>query len=234
MVYSWNLEPGTGRIPMTDRELLQTVLLPDRVQRLRDVLANRTTSVTAVLENLHKDLNISAVLRTCESFGIQRVHVVPQPGDGKVYNTITQGCDRWLTIQRHAEITSCLAALKADGYRILAGAFEEGAQPLEDVDFSGRVALVFSNELQGASREALEMVDSCFVIPMDGFSQSLNVSVAAGISIHRVMQYKRSVNEELERLPSEEVEQLMDLWVKMSVRNADEVLTELKNRENGE
>ena len=166
---------------MTDRELLQTVLLSDRIQRLRDVLANRTISVTAVLENLHKDHNISAVLRTCESFGIQRVHVVPQPGEGKVYNTVTQGCDRWLTIQRHTEITSCLAGLKADGYRIMAGAFEEGAQPLEEVDFSGRVALVFSNELQGASREALEMVDNCFVIPMAGFSREFVVASSAAL-----------------------------------------------------
>lgn len=219
---------------MTDRELLQTVLLPDRVQRLREVLANRTVSVTAVLENLHKDHNISAVLRTCESFGIQRVHVVPQPGEGKVFNTITQGCDRWLTIKRHPDITSCLAELKTDGYRIMAGAFEEGAQPLEEVDFSGRIALVFSNELNGTSKEALEMVDSCFVIPMTGFSQSLNVSVAAGISIHRVMQYKMEEKEELERLPPDELERLMDLWVKKSVRNAEEVLNELKSRENGE
>lgn len=219
---------------MTDREHLEELLLPDRVDRLREVLAARTLSVTAVLENLHKDHNISAVLRTCESFGIQRVNVVPQPGEGKVYNTITQGCDRWLTINRHPDISSCLAGLKADGYRIMAGAFEEGAQPLEEVDFSGRVALVFSNELQGASREALELVDSCFVIPMAGFSQSLNVSVAAGITIHRVMQYKRSIDEALEPLPAEEVEQLMDLWVRKSVRNADQVLKELQSRENGE
>ena len=218
---------------MTDREQLEKLLLPDRVQRLREVLANRTLTVTAVLENLHKDHNISAVLRTCESFGIQRVHVVPQPGEGKVYNTITQGCDRWLTIKRHPDITSCLAELKADGYRIMAGAFEEGAQALEEVDFSGRIALVFSNELKGASKEALEMVDSSYVIPMTGFSQSLNVSVAAGISIHRVMQYKREVNEEPERLPPDELERLMDLWVKKSVRNADEVLKELRGRENG-
>ncbi|MDF1536229.1 MAG: RNA methyltransferase [bacterium] len=215
---------------MTDREHLEQLLLPDRLERFREVLAGRTSSVTAVLENLHKDHNISAVLRTCESFGIQRVHVVPQPGHGRVFDTVTRGCDRWLTIQRHPDVTSCLMRLRADGFRILAGALEERAEPLESVDFSGRIALIFSNELQGASREALDMVDGCFVIPMAGFSQSLNVSVAAGIAIHRVMQYKRSVGEELEPVPPEEAALLMDLWVKKSVRNAGRILKELKIR----
>ncbi len=215
---------------MPDLELLESYLLPDRVERLRDVLARRTISVTAVLENLHKDHNISAILRTCESFGIQRVHVVPQPGHGRVFDTVTQGSDRWLTIQQHPDVSSCLAQLKADGFRILAGTLEDRAEPLESVDFSGRIALVFSNELQGASRDVLNMIDGCFVIPMAGFSQSFNVSVAAGIAIHRVMQYQRSVGEELEPLPSTEAARLLELWVKKSVKNADQVLRELRSR----
>ncbi len=215
---------------MSDRELLETCLLPERVQRLTEVLARRTISVTAVLENLHKDHNISAILRTCESFGIQRIHVVPQSGEGRVFDTVTQGCDRWLTILRHPDVSSCLAQLKADGFRILAGTLEDRAEPLESVDFSGRIALVFSNELQGARREVLDMIDGCFVIPMAGFSQSFNVSVAAGIAIHRVMQYKRSVGEELEPLPSTEASGLLELWVKKSVKNADSILKELRSR----
>ena len=111
-------------------KLLQPYLLPQRLERLQEVLANRTTSVTLVLENLHKDYNISAILRTCESFGIQEVHVVPQPGEGKVFRTITQGCHKWLTIHRHDKVSECLHALKERGFRILAGALVEGALPL--------------------------------------------------------------------------------------------------------
>jgi tRNA (guanosine-2'-O-)-methyltransferase len=215
---------------MSDRKLLQPYLLPERVERLKEVLASRTVSVTLVLENLHKDYNISAILRTCESFGIQDVHVVPQPGEGKVFKTITQGCHKWLTIHRHEDVSTCFKILKKKGFKILAGAFGQDAPPLDQTDFSGRVALVFSNELEGANPEVLDQVDGFFVIPMTGFSQSLNVSVAAGIVIHHVLRYKLERGEELERIPSDEAGRMLGEWVKKSVRKADEVLKELRSR----
>jgi len=215
---------------MSDRKLLKPLLLPGRIERLEDVLANRVLSVTLVLENLHKDYNISAILRTCESFGIQEIHVVPQSGEGKIFKTVTQGCHKWLTIHQHEDVTTCLKTLKGKGFRILAGAFGEEAQTLEQTDFSGRVALVFSNELEGANPEVLEQVDGFFVIPMTGFSRSLNVSVAAGIVIHHVLRYKREKGELLERIPSDRVDGILESWVKKSVRKADEVLKELRSR----
>ncbi len=215
---------------MSDQTLLHPCLLPERIERLKEVLANRIVSVTVVLENLHKDFNISAILRTCESFGIQEVHVVPQPGEGKVFKTITQGCHKWLTIHRHEDVPGCFRILKARGFKILAGAFGKDSLPLERVDFSGRVALVFSNELDGADPEVLDGVDGFFIIPMTGFSQSLNVSVAAGIVIHRVLQYKRESNEEPERIHEDEAERILEEWVKGSVRRADVVLEELRSR----
>ena len=214
----------------SDNDLLQPYMLPQRLDRLKEVLANRIVSVTLVLENLHKDFNISAILRTCESFGIQEVHVVPQPGDGKVFRTITQGCHKWLTIHRHEDVSTCLEMLKKEGYRILAGAFSDDALPLDGADFSGRVALVFSNELEGANPDVLEQVDGFFVIPMSGFSQSLNVSVAAGIVIHHVLKYKLQSGEELERIPNDVADRILEDWVKKSVKNADEVLKELRRR----
>jgi tRNA (guanosine-2'-O-)-methyltransferase len=215
---------------MTDRKLLQPYLLPERIERLKEVLANRIVSVTLVLENLHKDFNISAILRTCESFGIQDVHVVPQPGEGKVFRTITQGCHKWLTIHRHEDVSTCFRILKGKGFRILAGAFGENVLTLEQSDFSARVALVFSNELEGATSEVLDQVDDFFHIPMSGFSQSLNVSVAAGIVIHHVLQYKLEKGEEPEKIPSDEASRMLGEWVKKSVRNGDEVLEELRRR----
>ncbi|MGD8352831.1 MAG: RNA methyltransferase [Pseudomonadota bacterium] len=215
---------------MNENDRLQDFLLPQRLERLREVLLNRVVSVTLVLENLHKDYNISAILRTCESFGIHEVHVVPQPGEGKVFKTVTQGCHKWLSIKRHDQVLTCMRELKGRGFKILAGAFSGQALPLEQTDFSGRVALVFSNELEGASREVLAEVDGFFNIPMSGFSQSLNVSVAAGIVIHHVLRYKRDRGEALERIPEADALWLLDEWIKKSVRNADEVLMELRSR----
>ena len=214
-----------------DFNLLQPYLLPERLERLKEVLANRVVSVTLVLENLHKDLNISAILRTCEFFGIQDIHVVPQPGEGKIFRTLTQGCHKWLSIHRHEDVSTCFNVLKGKGFRVLAGAFGEDALPLVQTDFSGRVALVFSNELEGANPEVLEQVDGFFVIPMSGFSQSLNVSVAAGIAIHHVLRYKMEKGEVLERIPSDETGRILEEWVKKSVKQADAVLKELRSRE---
>ena len=215
----------------SDSTLLEDYLLPERLERLKEVLANRVVSVTLVLENLHKDLNISAILRTCEFFGIQDIHVVPQPGEGKIFRTLTQGCHKWLSIHQHEDVSTCLKILKKKGFRILAGAFGEDALPLVQTDFSGRVALVFSNELEGANPEVLGQVDGLFVIPMSGFSQSLNVSVAAGIAIHHVLRYKMEKGEALERIPSDEAGRILGEWVKKSVKQADAVLKELRSRE---
>ncbi len=213
-----------------DPKLLHPYLLPERLERLKEVLASRVVSVTLVLENLHKDFNISAILRTCESFGIQDIHVVPQPGEGKIFRTLTQGCHKWLTIHRHEDVSTCFKILKEKGFRVLAGGFGEDALPLDQTDFSERVALVFSNELEGATPEVLGQVDGFFVIPMTGFSRSLNVSVAAGIVIHHVLRYKLEKGEELERVPSDEAGRILGEWVKLSVRRADEVIKELRSR----
>ena len=214
---------------MKDREFLENCLTKDRLVRLRTVLDNRVANVTVILENLHKDYNMSAVLRTCESFGIQEIHVIPQPGEGRVFRSVTQGCHRWLTIHRHEDVPTCFASLRKRGFRIMSGALRDGAPPLSQVDFTGRVALMFSNELEGAGDEVLRQVDGFFIIPMAGFSQSLNVSVAAGIVIHHVLWSKNELGD-LERIPREEAEAILGLWVKKSVRNADLLVKELKCR----
>jgi tRNA (guanosine-2'-O-)-methyltransferase len=214
---------------MVDRSQLESLLTPERLERLRTVLENRVTNVTVVLENLHKDYNVSAVLRTCESFGIQEVHVIPQPGEGKVFRSVTQECHRWLTIHRHDEINTCFLFLRKRGYRVLAGAFGEGSRPLERMDWSGKIALVFSNELAGAGKEVMDQVDGSFNIPMAGFSQSLNVSVAAGIVIHHVLGRKREAGD-LEGIPNEKAEKILGEWIRKSVRSSDMVIRELEKR----
>lgn len=214
---------------MVDRRQLENLLTPERLERLRTVLNNRVANVTVVLENLHKDYNISAVLRTCESFGIQDVHVIPQPGEGKVFRSVTQGCHRWLTIHRHRSVSSCFAFLRQAGFRVLAGTLDVGSLPLEQMDWAGKVALVFSNELEGAKEEVLGRVDGFFTIPMAGFSQSLNVSVAAGIVIHHVLTMKRKAGD-LAGISNSEADRILEQWVRKSVRSVEVVIRELERK----
>jgi len=183
------------------------------------------------MENLNKEHNVDAVKRTCEAFGVQHIHIVPEPGEGGILSDITLGCHQWLTVRYHETIEKCFQTLRQDGFQLFAGALSEKALPLRDVDFSGKVALVFSNELHGATPEVLNGVDGQFIIPLYGFTQSLNVSVAAGIALHHIRLLKEAQAGGPSSLSGEECESLMEKWTRSSVKHADAILSELKERE---
>jgi tRNA (guanosine-2'-O-)-methyltransferase len=159
-------------------------LLPERRARIDEVVAGRTRTLTVVMEAFCDPQNVNAVLRTCEAFGIQEVHAVEGPMKPYDRNKkISQNADKWLDVRRWRSTAECLAHLKAQGFAIYATHLDAGAVPLERLPFAGKVALVFGNESRGVSPEALALCDARYAIPMRGFVQSLNVSVAAAISI---------------------------------------------------
>ncbi len=215
---------------MKDVEVLDRYMLPERRKRMEEVIGERTSSITVVMENFHKDNNDQAVLRTCEAFGIQHVHIVPQPEQLRMIRFITQGCEKWLTLHYHDRYSQCLEVLREGGYRVLVGSLGEGAVPLARADLSGKLALVFSNEMDGAGEEVIESADELFVIPLQGFTQSLNVSVAAGITIHHVRSRKTESEGRLAGLSREESGSILDGWVKGSVKHAEDILAEVRRR----
>lgn len=214
---------------MTENEKLRQYMLPERNRRFEEVLERRTSSIRVVVENFHKQHNVDAILRTAEALGIQHFHIVPQPGDGGILKDITQGCERWVTIHCHATVEECFRELRGLGYRVMVGAFDQGAQQLDAVDWHGEVALVFSNEMEGAGPAALEGADGLFVIPLHGFSQSLNVSVAAGIAIHHARRAKETLGD-LKGLDRSQRKTLLDEWTRKSVRRSCDILYELEKR----
>jgi tRNA (guanosine-2'-O-)-methyltransferase len=159
-------------------------LLPERRERIDRVVAERTRSLTVVLEAFADPQNVNAVLRTCEAFGVQVVHVVEGPMKPYDRNKkISQNADKWLEVVRWRSTAACLDALREQGFAIYATHLDEGAVALGALSFAGKVALVFGNESRGVSDEALARAHARYVIPMRGFSQSLNVSVAAAVSL---------------------------------------------------
>jgi tRNA (guanosine-2'-O-)-methyltransferase len=159
-------------------------LVPARKARIDQVVAHRTRTLAVVMEALCDPQNVSAVLRTCEAFGVQDVHVVE--GVMKPYDRnkkVSQNADKWLDVHRWRDVRACLGHLRADGFAVYATHLDPGARPLGDLSFAGKVALVFGNEHRGVSAEALSLCDARYAIPMLGFVQSLNVSVAAAISV---------------------------------------------------
>ena len=165
-------------------------LTPARRQRVREVAARRSFAVATVLEHVHDDGNIAAVLRTCEGVGFPVVHVVRQalsPGaPARPPNRVTQGADKWLEASWWDAGDPWLERLRAGGYRVLAT--RVGAGPtIDQVDFSRPTAVVFGNEHAGVTDATAQAADGWFSIPMAGFTRSFNISVAVAM----VLQHAR-------------------------------------------
>jgi len=159
-------------------------LLPERKERIDRAVESRTRTLTVVLEAFCDPQNVNAVLRTCEAFGVQEVHVVEGPMKPYDRNRkISQNADKWLDVVRWQRTPDCLAHLRSRGFAVYATWLGEGSVGLSELPFAGPVALVFGNENRGVSPEALAAADRCYAIPMRGLVQSLNVSVAAAVSL---------------------------------------------------
>lgn len=163
-------------------------LLPERKARIDEVVAHRTRTLTVVMEALCDPQNVNAVIRTCEAFGIQALHAIEGPMKRYDPNKkISQNADKWLDVRRWSSTRECLRFLKGEGFAIYATHLGQDSVGLADLSFAPKVALVFGNEHRGVSDEAAALADANFTIPMLGFVQSFNVSVAAAITLARAV-----------------------------------------------
>lgn len=194
-------------------------LTPERKARIDRVVAGRTRTLTVVMEALGDPQNVNAVLRTAEAFGVQEVHVVEGPMKAFDRNKkISQNADKWLDVVRWKRTTECLAHLKGRGFQVYATHLGEGSRDLSALSFAGPVALVFGNEHDGVSAEALAGADLRYAIPMNGFTQSFNVSVAAAVSLFRAVERRVAERGRHGDLGAEEAEALRDRFYTKSVK----------------
>jgi tRNA (guanosine-2'-O-)-methyltransferase len=160
-----------------------------RLARMETVLAARTRHLTVVFEDVYHPHNASAVLRTCECLGVQDVHIVEGHKRFRPNVEIVHGAARWLTLHRWRkpngnDIRSCLAALRTQGYRVVATSPREDALPLGEVPLEQPLAVCFGTEETGLTPDVLAAADLCAQIPMPGFTRSLNVSVTAALVLY--------------------------------------------------
>jgi tRNA (guanosine-2'-O-)-methyltransferase len=164
---------------------LLPLLTDERIQRLDAALATRSRDVVLVLEDLLNEHNGAAVLRTAEAFGFFEVHVMePELGRFKVNQKISKGTQKWLQLHHHTTTAATFEALRARGYAVWVSTLHGQAVDVHEVPVDRPVALVFGNELTGVSAEAVARADGYFRIPMTGFVESFNISVAAAISLY--------------------------------------------------
>ncbi len=201
-----------------------------RVAILQKVLAERTRHITVCLEDLYQAQNASAVLRSCEAFGIQDVHIVERRNAFTLHKDIAMGANKWLTLTKYKPhlyenpTREAIARLRQNGYRIVATTPHRGSVSLHELDLRrGRVALFFGTERTGLSADVLQGADEFMTVPMHGFVESLNISVCAAVVMQQLTQNLRQQNIAWQ-LRDEERDELLLLWLKKSVRHSEEIL----------
>lgn len=160
--------------------VLEAFVRPERAARLRDVFAARLDAVTVVMDAPHDPHNGAAVIRSCDAFGVQRLHVVERIEPFLASNTVSRGSERWVDVRTHADVPAAVEALAASGHELVA-THPEGDLLPPDLAKIPRVALVLGNERHGIVDELRSACRHSVRIPMRGFAESLNVSVTAAI-----------------------------------------------------
>ncbi len=180
----------TSQDPAAVCAALAPLLLEERRARIDAAVAARLGGLRVVIENLHDPHNGAAVLRSAEAFGIQRVDVIESSERFRFSSTVTQGCEKWLDVVRHATLDAAVAALRADGFVIYAAV--PGAEAsVEDLNFSRPAAVMVGNEHDGLTGAAIDAADRVFGIPMAGMTASLNLSVATALIASRASALRR-------------------------------------------
>ncbi len=181
------------------------------------IASERTKHFTVVMENIYQEHNASAVLRSCDCFGIQELHVIEKDNQYKVQRDIALGAGRWVDMFNYDKGESptidCITKLKNNGYKIIATTPHTNDVTINEFDLTQPFALVFGTERRGISEEIKEMADEFVKIPMYGFTESFNISVSAAISLNVVRERLEKSNLNW-KLSSEEQIALKIKWSK--------------------
>lgn len=226
------LESGAGEAgspwaePGAVWKALAPFATPGRLERLRKVMDARTLGLVPVLDNLYDPHNLSAILRTADALGIQRIVLSGQVPDG-VNPRVALGAHRWLSVERFPDPARAVERLRSEGYLLAATVLDETALSPWAFEPDRPVALVLGNEHDGISKPWLEAAEARLTIPLAGFSGSLNVSVAAALCMHCLL--RKSVCRE-HPVEGKERDLLLDRWIRQSVPNADKILARLAVR----
>jgi tRNA (guanosine-2'-O-)-methyltransferase len=199
-------------------EYLEGFITENRKEGFLRVLKNRTKHFTIAMEDVYQLHNTSAVMRSCEVFGIQELNVVEEKFGKRIDTEIAMGAQKWVDINAFDSITGCLDNIQSHGYQIIATTPHEDDCLLEDFDISKPSALFFGTERDGLSEEILKRADGFLKIPMVGFTESLNISVSAAIIIQNVTERLRKSNIQWQLSEDEIIEKRLQ-WAKNTIKD---------------
>jgi tRNA (guanosine-2'-O-)-methyltransferase len=197
-------------------------------------IENRTRYLTVVLEDIYQSQNASAVIRTCDCFGIQDIHIIENGNEFKINPDVELGAAQWLSIHsynnKHNNTLETIHHLKGNGYRIVATSPHSNDTELENFDlYKGKIALFFGSEQPGLSKLMMDNADEFLKIPMYGFTESFNISVSAAIILHHLSQKLKKTDIQW-KLADSEKEEILLSWLKYSIKDSEKILREYKRR----
>lgn len=202
---------------------LENFITEERKQRFSEILEYRTNHFTVAVEDVFQMHNTSAVIRSCEVFGVQQAHLIEQRFGKRLDAKIAMGAQKWVDTFRYDSTQTCMDTLRKKGYQIVATTPHKDAYFLSDFDISKKSAFFFGTEKEGLSKTVLDQADTYLKIPMVGFTESLNISVCAAIILQQLTEKlrKSAINWQL---TEEEKTAIRIDWTKKSIRSIDDIL----------
>ncbi len=218
-------------MPNTKLQAILPYISEERQKKFEDALEQRSRRLCMVLENVYLSRNASAVMRSCDGMGIQDVHLIEDINPWVLNRGVSKGTPSWLTIHRYTNaddpIAACIKALRVNGYKIAVTSPHIDGYEARSLPINKPVAVVMGTEFKGVSKRMMEAADYNVVIPMRGMTESLNISVAAGIIIQRIMENIRNLPPEDWQLAPREKDAVMLDWALKSVKKSDAILKHL-------
>lgn len=199
-------------------ETLRCLVTPERFRKIETIASHRNKNLITVMENIYDHGNSCAVMRSAEAFGFHQFHQIVEIGKFKSAKRVSQGAEKWLVKHHWNNTESCIQRLKEQGYKIYVTHLD-GGTPIDQVSFAEPVALCFGSEKLGASPILTEMADQKIFLPMYGFVQSFNISVAAALCYQ--FAHQKIAGAHLGSLSDDERQQLIALYLYRSSDRPD-------------
>lgn len=213
---------------------LYSIITPEKIEKFERIASERTRHVTVVVENLYQEHNASAVMRSCDCFGIQDIHIIEKDNKFSLNRDIALGAGQWVNHHHYTDklypTTSCIQTLKHKGYKIAATTPHTDAYTINDVPIDEPIAFLFGTEQTGLSEKALDLADYYVKIPMVGFTESFNISVSAALTINTIRTRLESHESFNWKLSKKEQNSLKIDWCKKIIKNPDNVVKDFLRR----
>ena len=206
-------------------DYLSQFISDERRAKFDEVINYRTRHITIALEDIYQPHNASAVLRSCDIFGIQDIHIIENKNAYTVSRHVAMGSPKWLNLIKYNQSEennslACIKKLKAKGYKIVATTPNTNDCSLDNLSIEEPMALFFGTELTGISDDVKQHADAFVKIPMFGFTESFNISVSAALCLHTLTTklHQSKLNWQLR---TDEKETLILNWLRNTIKKVD-------------